>query len=244
MANLKTITTKSGARFSVASDHADKFQTLLDRLEASGYQIDPAQSGGYNPRNIAGTNTPSQHSFGNAIDINWTRNARGKRGDIDPALAKSLADELGFTWGGNWSNPDDMHFEVKRDGPVPMQSRGLTSFAGVPAPQPASPQSAPPATPSQETASMDFFSMLAGLMGGSGVPAAGAAATAAPQFGSMAPAAPAKDDSQNQLAAQATAGLNLDAPQLQGQQMRQTPVDLSRLRQAIASRARLGTGVA
>jgi hypothetical protein len=135
---LAQVRTRGGASFTVAAEHAPRFQALLDDPGWGDYQFDAAQSGGYNPRNIRGTNTPSQHAFGNAIDINWTRNARGTPGDIDPNLARSLATKHGFTWGGDWKNPDPMHFEVARNSPAPMAQRGLTSFAGLggPPPQP------------------------------------------------------------------------------------------------------------
>lgn len=238
--NLKPISSKGGAKFSVAGEHADKFQRLIDALEAEGYVIDPSQSGGYNPRNIAGTNTPSQHSFGNAIDINWTRNARGTKGDIDPALAQRLADELGFEWGGTWKNPDPMHFEIKRTAPVPMEGRGLTSYAGLP-----SPASAKPVPPQTEGApEMDIAALISQLFGGGqAAPTPAAQPTAAPAggFGSMAPAKPV-DDTQNQLAAQA-ANFDISAAPLIGAGGQRMPLDLSRLRQVVAQRSRLGTGV-
>jgi hypothetical protein len=248
MANLKIISSKGGARFSVAAEHADKFQRLIDGLESAGYSIDPKQSGGYNYRNIAGTNKLSEHAFGNAIDVNWTRNARGKPGDIDPALAQKLAEEVGLEWGGTWQNRDDMHFEVPRGAraPVPVQNRGLTQYAGVapaaqPSPVPASPQPAPRGGQDMDPTLMSFLTQLVG----GGTPAAPqATASAAPAggFGSMAP--PSRGDEQNQLAANA-ANMELGGSALpqQGAPGGRMPVDLSRLRQVLASRARLGTGV-
>jgi hypothetical protein len=145
MADVVTIQTSRGP-FTVSRQHADRFKAFLDDPEWGDYQFDPKQSGGYNPRNIRGTNIPSQHSFGSAIDINWTRNARGTPGDIDPTLARTLAKRHGLTWGGDWSNPDPMHFEVSRSGPVPIAQRGIANFAGVPKPttDPAAPAADPP----------------------------------------------------------------------------------------------------
>lgn len=136
-----------GVPFTVAKQYAPRFQALLDDPEWGDYAFDASQSGGYNPRNIAGTNTPSQHAFGRAIDINWTRNARGTPGDINPDLARRLAQLHGFTWGGDWRNPDPMHFEIdpKWGGQVaassstPLEQRSLTAYAGLGGPQP-SPQ--------------------------------------------------------------------------------------------------------
>jgi len=134
MTDLVTIRSKGGSPFTVSREHAPRFQALIDDLEAAGYAIDPKQSGGYNPRNIAGTNTPSQHSFGTAIDINWSDNPRGAAGKMPANVAQDLAAKHGFTWGGAWSNPDPMHFEVARGGQVPIAQRGIASFAGLPKP--------------------------------------------------------------------------------------------------------------
>jgi hypothetical protein len=168
MSDLTTITTRGGARFTVARKYAPRFEALLNDLEASGYSIDPKQSGGYNPRNIAGTSTPSQHSFGRAVDVNWTRNALGTAGDIDPALAQELSTKHGFTWGGSWKNKrDPMHFEIADKEPAPpVSQRSLVAFAGnTPAPaQPTAPVSSAPTTatpdPSQASTLDQFANAL------------------------------------------------------------------------------------
>jgi hypothetical protein len=165
---LTTITTKGGARFTVAKQYAPRFEALLNDLEASGYAIDPKQSGGYNPRNIAGTNTPSQHSYGRAVDVNWTRNALGTDGDIDPALAQELSTKHGFTWGGSWkSKRDPMHFEVSdAAASPPVAQRSLVAYAGnaspVPAPSPAPDvaPSAPEQVPAPANAVQQFADAL------------------------------------------------------------------------------------
>jgi hypothetical protein len=115
MPDLVQVTAPSGAKFTVAKDAADAFTGFLSDLEDTGYKIDPKSSGGYNPRNIAGTNTPSQHAFGHAIDINPGSNPRGAKGPSDlPANVADLAAAHGLTWGGGWSGDtrDPMHFEL------------------------------------------------------------------------------------------------------------------------------------
>lgn len=134
--NLSIINMPSGARFSVATDHAERFKGALDDLEAAGVIPKADQSGGYANRNIRGTNTPSQHSFGRAIDINWTDNPRGAEGKIPADVARKVAEKWGLKWGGDWKNPDPMHFEVaKNAGPLPespvIAQRGTTQFAGL-----------------------------------------------------------------------------------------------------------------
>jgi hypothetical protein len=115
MADLTQITSPSGVKFTVAKDAADAFSGFLTDLEGAGYKIDQKTSGGYNPRNIAGTDTPSQHAFGRAIDINPAANARGAKTSSDlPANVNDIAAAHGLTWGGTWSGDtrDPMHFEL------------------------------------------------------------------------------------------------------------------------------------
>jgi hypothetical protein len=114
MPDLTQVTSPSGVKFTVAKDAAEAFTGLLTDLEGRGYKIDQGQSGGYNPRNIAGTDTPSLHSFGHAIDINSQWNQRGAHTDSDlPSDIGDIAKQHGLTWGGGWSGDtrDPMHFE-------------------------------------------------------------------------------------------------------------------------------------
>lgn len=138
--------------------YKDRFGALLTELEAEGYKVDPSQSGGYNKRNIAGTNTPSKHSFGHAIDVNWRDNAEGKMGAMARLLGddkvREIAARHGLTWGGNFKSRsrDDMHFEVdpkwqppgaESGMPLPLPPQGMpTAPQGAPAAQPM-PPSAP-----------------------------------------------------------------------------------------------------
>jgi hypothetical protein len=116
--DLTQFTLPSGVGATVAKSAAPQFQGLLTDLEAAGYKLDPNTTGGYNPRTIAGTNTPSQHAYGLAMDVNWQRNPRGAntQADIPPDLARKLAAKWGLTWGGDWqgADRDPMHFEVAR----------------------------------------------------------------------------------------------------------------------------------
>lgn len=83
---------------------------LLDRILSF--------AGGFEPRFVRGsTATLSNHSFGSAFDINSEWNERGHR----PALVGEkgstrelvpIAHKWGFWWGGHFTTPDGMHFEV------------------------------------------------------------------------------------------------------------------------------------
>lgn len=73
--------------------------------------------GSFNPRVIKKTNTPSNHSFGTAFDINGSWNPEGHKAAAigKPGCLLELvprASELGFYWGGFYS--DAMHFEYAK----------------------------------------------------------------------------------------------------------------------------------
>jgi hypothetical protein len=113
-ADLSTFDAPGGAKFTVARKVAPQFQGFLNELAGSGYSINPQASGGYNNRNIAGSNRPSQHAFGNAIDLNWDQNPRGTAKSNLPPNVGDIAAKYGLTWGGTWKNPDPMHFEASQ----------------------------------------------------------------------------------------------------------------------------------
>lgn len=93
----------------------NNFVGFLNELAATGYNIQTI--GSHAVRNIAGTNTPSLHSYGLAIDINPTQNPVTWNGIPKTNLPKGvgrLAAKYGLVWGGNWngSKTDAMHFSI------------------------------------------------------------------------------------------------------------------------------------
>lgn len=116
--NLRTMNFR-GLRYTVNASVAPKFQGFLKALWNTGYR--PKSIGGYNNRNIAGTNTKSLHSYGMAIDIDPSRNpiyynGTGGRHGL-PANVGALAAKYGLSWGGNWKRTKDyMHFSVPYGG--------------------------------------------------------------------------------------------------------------------------------
>jgi len=79
--------------------------------------------GTFNRRAIAGTNRPSAHSWGIAIDINvaysdyWRWSARPD-GTLPfknriPIEIVRVFEQHGFIWGGRWHHYDTMHFEYR-----------------------------------------------------------------------------------------------------------------------------------
>jgi len=134
--DLVTITAPGGARFTVARAYQPQFQGLIDYLAQHQYAIDPGTSGGFNPRMIAGTNTPSEHSYGRAIDVNWSANPRGGTPfNLPPELAREAARRFGMTWGGDWTGKtqDPMHFEIAR-APVQANAQREVAIATPPVP--------------------------------------------------------------------------------------------------------------
>lgn len=108
-----------GKRFVVNGKVAPIFVALLDDLWKAGYR--PKSIGGYNDRNIAGTNTKSLHSYGYAIDIDPVQNPvqanDGSMQHILPPNVRALAAKYGLSWGGNWqSYKDPMHFSMPYGG--------------------------------------------------------------------------------------------------------------------------------
>ena len=59
--------------------------------------------------------THSLHSWGVAIDVNAAWNGFGKKPTLSKEFVKCFTDN-GFDWGGTWSKPDGMHFQLKKEG--------------------------------------------------------------------------------------------------------------------------------
>lgn len=90
----------------------------LAEIEREGLadEINPADYGGcYVPRFIDRDprRALSMHAFGLAIDINVSENHLGTRGKLDRRVV-AIFERWGFGWGGYWSTPDPMHFELTR----------------------------------------------------------------------------------------------------------------------------------
>lgn len=101
-------------RISVRREIAELVATLLEATEQGhGYRIKPAETGGFNCRAIGHGNSPSNHSWGLAVDLNWNDNPWQEpfQSDLPPAVVPMWW-ACGFYWGGWYSGkPDPMHFE-------------------------------------------------------------------------------------------------------------------------------------
>lgn len=119
---IVSVSTPGGAKVNVSQQAAPAFVGFLTDLEAAGAPVKDV--GGYNPRNIAGTNTPSQHSYGNAIDIDQTgRNESGIKawGIANADKLAAIEAKWGMKGGQNFSNPDWGHWEWTGAGAAPSQ---------------------------------------------------------------------------------------------------------------------------
>lgn len=130
--NIVGIAAPNGQALRVNRNAAVAFQGFLRDLAATGYKI--RDIGGFNVRTIAGSDTLSQHAFGNAIDLNPEANpvysplGVGKT-DL-PANVRDIAAKWGLSWGNDWtSKKDPMHFEWS--GAVTPAMQDLAKAEGV-----------------------------------------------------------------------------------------------------------------
>lgn len=69
--------------------------------------------GCFNIRRKRGATSMSLHSWGIAIDINAAWNRFGQKPTMSKELVQCFKD-AGFDWGGDWSIPDGMHFQLSK----------------------------------------------------------------------------------------------------------------------------------
>lgn len=67
----------------------------------------------FNIRKKKGGKTLSLHAWGIALDINAAWNGFGKKPTMSKELVQCFKD-AGFDWGGDWANPDGMHFQLSK----------------------------------------------------------------------------------------------------------------------------------
>ena len=70
--------------------------------------------GCFNIRSKRSGGTPSLHSWGVAVDLNAAWNRMGQKPTLSPKFVKCFTD-AGFDWGGLWTRPDGMHFQLKKE---------------------------------------------------------------------------------------------------------------------------------
>jgi hypothetical protein len=142
--NIVTLVRADGLRLPVHRHLVGLVSILLDLTEMAGYNVRPDWTWGYACRAIAGTSTPSNHSWGTAVDINAPVNPRRRPLTTDlPGQVRDLWKNHGFRWGGDYasSTPDPMHFEFMLSiaDAVTIETRlrrFLANAGGAPAPVP------------------------------------------------------------------------------------------------------------
>lgn len=139
--NIVTVVRNDGLRLPVHRELAPLVTLLLDLTEAVGYDIRPDWTWGYACRAIAGTNVPSNHSWGTAVDINAPANPRRRPLTTNiPRGVREMWKNNGFRWGGDFTTsvPDPMHFEfVGTVADARAINARLRRFLGITTPPPA-----------------------------------------------------------------------------------------------------------
>jgi hypothetical protein len=131
---------------SVHKDIHELVTLLCAETQRRGYRIRRDWSWGYANRPISGTRTPSNHSWGLAVDLNAPTNPMGSTLKTDmPKWMVDLWTTYGFRWGGTFTRlKDAMHFEYMG---TPADAKAHTTRARLqlqPSPSTATPRTAPP----------------------------------------------------------------------------------------------------
>lgn len=93
-----------------------QLRLALDEIQSKGLSnlLKPEQAGRcYQPRFVEKdpTHQLSKHAWGLAIDLNVYDNPEGSKPKLDPRIVE-IFEKWGFRWGGRWTKPDGMHFEL------------------------------------------------------------------------------------------------------------------------------------
>jgi hypothetical protein len=105
---------------------------LLESVDRGYVRLHDDECWGYACRPIKNpdgslTNTPSNHSWGLALDVNAPSNCFGCTSHTIPATMGALWTSYGFRWGGDYSGTKDwMHFEYME---TPSQANNATDRA-------------------------------------------------------------------------------------------------------------------
>lgn len=101
---LTAVHSRSGARAYVSEGSAQKFQCLIDRMDAAGIPI--RFMGGWRAH---GSVRHSLHPLGKALDIN--QHARNVTSPVVPHSATEMAEGCGLVSGARWGYADNGHFQ-------------------------------------------------------------------------------------------------------------------------------------
>ncbi len=110
---LRVVDVGGGVRLRVRREIAPLVERLCEETIRRGYPLRAGQCWGFACRSIRGSRTPSNHSWGLAVDLNSLKNPMGSRLVTDmPDWMPALWKGHGFRWGGDYrGRKDAMHFE-------------------------------------------------------------------------------------------------------------------------------------
>lgn len=89
----------------------DVFASVFNQIFARARWNELENFGGiFNIRTITSSQKISTHAWGIAGDFDTLDNALGRKPQMDSLIIRIFKDH-GFSWGGEWSRPDGMHFQ-------------------------------------------------------------------------------------------------------------------------------------
>lgn len=101
-------------RFSCHKVLEDVFTSVFAEIHRRGLWDElETFDGCYNDRTVTRSQKVSTHAWGASVDLNAATNRLGARPTMNQKIVAIFKDH-GFTWGGDWSRPDGMHFQYVR----------------------------------------------------------------------------------------------------------------------------------
>lgn len=101
----------------VEADTADAWRAFSTVMARHDYRLVEPSGGTYSCRRVAGTDQWSLHAYGLALDLNPSRNTgadtdqpAGLRADLKGIV--TVSGRHVFAWGGDWDQPDSMHWQI------------------------------------------------------------------------------------------------------------------------------------
>ena len=129
-ASKMTTVRAGGVALSVRSELAPVVEWLVNQTTAQGYSLRHGECWGFANRAIRGTNRPSNHSWGLAVDLNAPANPMSAQliTDMPPSMVE-LWKSKQFRWGGEYKGRKDaMHYEFMG---TPDDARRIASEVGA-----------------------------------------------------------------------------------------------------------------
>jgi hypothetical protein len=133
--NITRFTLANGVKINAHRQAGPILVAFLDECIARGYKIRQKDTGSWNHRWINRLGKPlvgrlSNHSWGTAVDVNWSTNPQAKKLRTDmPQWMIALGEgKYRLVWGGRFTLTDSMHWEW---GGTPAEAVALRKTLGV-----------------------------------------------------------------------------------------------------------------